>query len=54
MRRFAPLLTLLAVAVLGGALLTLDVLGNPANQTAQPTPAELDLLWGTYAATTIL
>jgi hypothetical protein len=37
MRRFAPLLTLLAVAVLGGALLTLNVLGNPANQTAQPT-----------------
>jgi hypothetical protein len=39
MRRFAPLLTLLAVAVLGGALLTLNVLGDPANQTAQPTAA---------------
>jgi hypothetical protein len=40
MRRFAPLLTLLAVAVLGGALLTLNVLGNPANQTPPPaTPA---------------
>ena len=36
MRRFAPLLTLLAVAVLGGALLTLNVLGDPANPTAQP------------------
>jgi hypothetical protein len=39
MRRFAPLLTLLAVAVLGGALLTLNVLGDPANKTAQPTAA---------------
>ena len=39
MRRFGPLLTLLAVAVLGGALLTLNVLGDPANQTAQPTAA---------------
>jgi hypothetical protein len=39
MRRFGPLLTLLAVAVLGGALLTLNVLGDPANRTAQPTAA---------------
>jgi len=39
MRRFAPLLTLLAVAVLGGALLTLNVLGDPANKTPQPTAA---------------
>ena len=39
MRRFAPLLTLLAVAVLGGALLTLNVLGDPANRTARPTAA---------------
>ena len=39
MRRFAPLLTLLAVAVLGGALLTLNMLGNPANQAAKPAPA---------------
>jgi hypothetical protein len=39
MRRFAPLLTLLAVAVLGGALLTLNVLGDPANRAAQPTAA---------------
>ncbi|MBV9920968.1 MAG: hypothetical protein JOY78_08990, partial [Pseudonocardia sp.] len=30
---------LLAVAVLGGALLTLDMLGNPANQAAKPAPA---------------
>jgi hypothetical protein len=39
MRRFAPLLTLLAVAVLGGALLALNVLGNPANQAGKPAPA---------------
>jgi hypothetical protein len=35
MRRCAPLLTLLAVVVLGGALFTLNVLGNPANRGAQ-------------------
>lgn len=39
MRRFAPLLTLLAVVVLGGALLTLNMLGNPGNQNAQPSAA---------------
>jgi hypothetical protein len=39
MRRFAPLLTLLAVVVLGGALFSLNVLGNPAKQAAQPRPA---------------
>jgi hypothetical protein len=40
MRRFAPLLTLLAVAVLGGALLTLNMVGNPANQAAKPAASE--------------
>lgn len=39
MRRFAPLLTLLAVVVLGGALFAVNVLGNPDNRTAQPAPA---------------
>lgn len=39
MRRFAPLLTLLAVLVLGGALLALNVLGDPGNKNAQPSPA---------------
>ena len=39
MKRFAPLLTLLAVVVLGGALFTLNVLGDPGNRTAQATPA---------------
>ncbi|HEX5811851.1 MAG TPA: hypothetical protein VFY38_07120 [Pseudonocardia sp.] len=39
MRRFAPLLTLLAVVVLGGALLTLNLLGDPGNQNAQPAAA---------------
>lgn len=34
MKRFAPLLTLLAVAVLGVALLTISSLSNPANQQA--------------------
>lgn len=34
MKRFAPLLTLLAVAVLGGALFLLNVSGDPANQSA--------------------
>ena len=33
MSRFAPLLTLLAVAVLGGALFTLNVVNSPANST---------------------
>jgi hypothetical protein len=39
MRRFGPLLTLLAVAVLGGALLTLNTLNAPANLTGKPTAA---------------
>jgi 3-oxoacyl-ACP reductase-like protein len=39
MRRFGPLLTLLAVVVLGGALFAVNVLGNPDNQAAQPAPA---------------
>ena len=39
MRRFAPLLTLLAVAVLGGALLTLNVVNDPANATGTPSAA---------------
>jgi hypothetical protein len=39
MRRFAPLLTLLAVAVLGGALLTLNIVNSPANSTGTPTAA---------------
>jgi len=39
MRRFAPLLTLLAVVVLGGALFAVNVLGNPDNSAAQPAPA---------------
>lgn len=39
MRRFAPLLTLLAVLVLGGALLALNVLGDPGNKNAQPSAA---------------
>ena len=39
MRRFAPLLTLLAVAVLGGALLTLNVVNSPANSTGTPSAA---------------
>ncbi|MGQ0576180.1 MAG: hypothetical protein ACT4RN_18545 [Pseudonocardia sp.] len=34
MKRYAPLLTLVAVAVLGVALLTLTSLSNPANQQA--------------------
>jgi hypothetical protein len=38
MRRFAPLLTLLAVVVLGGAIFTLNVLGDPGNRTAKATP----------------
>jgi hypothetical protein len=39
MRRFAPLLTLLAVAVLGGALLALNVVNSPANSTGTPSAA---------------
>jgi len=40
MKRFAPLLTLVAVAVLGIALLTISSLSNPANQqAAQVDPA---------------
>lgn len=40
MKRYAPLLTLVAVVVLGGALLTVNVLNNPANQqAAQVEPA---------------
>jgi len=39
MRRFAPLLTLLAVAVLGGALFTLNVVNSPANSTGTPSAA---------------
>ena len=39
MRRFAPLLTLLAVAVLGGALLTLNVVNGPTNATGTPSAA---------------
>ena len=39
MRRYAPLLTLLAVLVLGGALLALNVLGDPGNKNGQPSPA---------------
>jgi hypothetical protein len=39
MRRFAPLLTLLAVVVLGGALLTVNLLGDPGNKNAEPKPA---------------
>ena len=35
MRRFAPLLTLLAVVVLGGALFTLNVVNIPANSPAR-------------------
>ena len=39
MRSFGPLLTLLAVAVLGGALLTLNVVNSPANSTGTPSAA---------------
>jgi len=39
MSRFAPLLTLLAVAVLGGALFTLNVVNSPANSTGTPSAA---------------
>ncbi|HEY0813368.1 MAG TPA: hypothetical protein VGE11_08785 [Pseudonocardia sp.] len=39
MRRFAPLLTLLAVFVLGGALIGLNALGDPGNKNGQPSPA---------------
>ncbi len=39
MRRFAPLLTLLAVVVLGGALFTLNILGDPGSKNAQPSAA---------------
>ena len=42
MRRFAPLLTLLAVVVLGGALFAVNALGNPGNRTAQQAPAASD------------
>jgi hypothetical protein len=37
MRRYAPLLTLLAVLVLGGALLALNVLGDPGNKNGKPS-----------------
>jgi len=43
MRRFAPLLTLLAVAVLGGALFTLNVVNSPANSTGTPSAAAASL-----------
>src|SRR5438046_1712135 len=39
MRRFAPLLTLLAVFVLGGALIALNTLGDPGNENGQPRAA---------------
>ena len=39
MRRFAPLLTLLAVAVLGGALLTINVVNSPTTATGTPAAA---------------
>jgi hypothetical protein len=39
MRRFAPLLTLLAVVVLGGALFALNILGDPGSKNAQPSAA---------------
>jgi hypothetical protein len=39
MRRFAPLLTLLAVAVLGGALLTLNAVSDPTVKTGTPSAA---------------
>ena len=39
MRRFAPLLTLLAVAVLGGALLTLNVVDRPRERDRPATAA---------------
>ena len=42
MRRFGPLLTLLAVVVLGGALFAVNALGNPGNRTAQQAPAASD------------
>jgi hypothetical protein len=43
MSRFAPLLTLLAVAVLGGALFTLNVVNSPANSTGTPSAAAASL-----------
>src|SRR6185503_14032415 len=43
MSRFAPLLTLLAVAVLGGALFTLNVVNSPANSTGTPSAATASL-----------
>jgi hypothetical protein len=39
MRRYAPLLTLLAVLVFGGAVFALNVLGDPGNKNGQPSPA---------------
>jgi hypothetical protein len=39
MRRFAPLLTLLAVVVLGGALFALNILGDPGSKNARPSAA---------------
>src|SRR5690242_19950607 len=39
MRSFGPLLTLLAVAVLGGALLTLDTVTDPTVKTGTPSAA---------------
>jgi hypothetical protein len=47
MKRYAPLLTLVAVVILGAALFTLSSINNPANQAAEqaqaaapPPPAE--------------
>ena len=49
MRRFAPLLTLLAVVVLGGALFALNILGDPGNKNGRPSPA-VDAASATAAA----
>lgn len=49
MRRFAPLLTLLAVVVLGGALFAVNILGDPGNKNAQPSAA-VDAASATAAA----
>src|SRR3954451_22364685 len=38
MRRFAPLLTLLDVGVLGGALFTLNVFNSPETSPGTPSP----------------
>ncbi len=49
MRRFAPLLTLLAVVVLGGALFALNILGDPGNKNGRPSAA-VDAASATAAA----